>query len=154
TRASPGGSKLRADRGVNFPDTQLDIPFPTKQDEAALDFAAKHADIVGLSFVQTPAEVAALDDALRRRGADRTTIMLKIETRRAFETLPKLLFAAIPTRPVAAMIARGDLAVECGYERLAEMQEEILWVAEAAHVPVVWATSVLDGLARTGVPSR
>ena len=52
------------------------------------------------------------------------------------------------------MIARGDLAVEAGYERLAELQEEILWLCEAAHVPVIWATQVLDTLARTGVPSR
>ena len=42
------------------------------------------------------------------------------------------------------MIARGDLAVECGFERLAELQEEILWVCEAAHMPVVWATQVLE----------
>ncbi len=52
------------------------------------------------------------------------------------------------------MIARGDLAVEAGYERLAEMQEEILWLCEAAHLPVIWATEVLDQLARTGRPSR
>jgi pyruvate kinase len=52
------------------------------------------------------------------------------------------------------MIARGDLAVECGYERLAEVQEEILWICEAAHLPVVWATQVLENLARTGRPSR
>jgi pyruvate kinase len=52
------------------------------------------------------------------------------------------------------MIARGDLAVECGYERLAEVQEEILWCAEAAHMPVIWATQVLETLAKTGVPSR
>jgi len=52
------------------------------------------------------------------------------------------------------MIARGDLAVEAGYERLAEMQEEILWICEAAHLPVIWATEVLDQLARTGKPSR
>jgi pyruvate kinase len=52
------------------------------------------------------------------------------------------------------MIARGDLAVECGYERLAEVQEEILWAAEAAHMPVVWATQVLETLAKTGRPSR
>ena len=43
------------------------------------------------------------------------------------------------------MIARGDLAVECGWERLAEVQEEILWVCEAAHVPVIWATQVIGG---------
>ena len=51
-------------------------------------------------------------------------------------------------------IARGDLAVECGYVRLAELQEEILWLCEAAHLPVIWATQVLDQLARTGRPSR
>jgi pyruvate kinase len=52
------------------------------------------------------------------------------------------------------MIARGDLAVECGFERLAEVQEEILWICEAAHVPVIWATQVLETLAREGIPSR
>ena len=52
------------------------------------------------------------------------------------------------------MIARGDLAVEMGFERLAEVQEEILWLCEASHVPAMWATQVLDTLARTGVPSR
>jgi pyruvate kinase len=52
------------------------------------------------------------------------------------------------------MIARGDLAVECGYERLAEVQEEILWLCEAAHVPVIWATQVLESLAKSGMPSR
>ena len=52
------------------------------------------------------------------------------------------------------MIARGDLAVECGYERLAELQEEILWLCEAAHLPVIWATQVLEQLAKTGNPSR
>jgi pyruvate kinase len=55
---------------------------------------------------------------------------------------------------VGVMIARGDLAVECGYERLAELQEEILWICEAAHVPVVWATQVLEQLAKEGMPSR
>jgi len=52
------------------------------------------------------------------------------------------------------MIARGDLLVEIGYERLAEVQEEILWLCEAAHVPVIWATQVLEGLAQKGLPSR
>ena len=52
------------------------------------------------------------------------------------------------------MIARGDLAAEIGFERLAEVQEEIMWACEAAHIPVIWATQVLDSLARTGQPSR
>jgi pyruvate kinase len=56
--------------------------------------------------------------------------------------------------PIGVMIARGDLAVEAGFERLAELQEEILWLCEAAHVPVIWATQVLDRLAHTGIATR
>jgi pyruvate kinase len=87
-------------------------------------------------------------------GAENLGIILKIETRQGFENLPRLLLAAMRSRVVGVMIARGDLAVECGYQRLAEIQEEILWISEAAHVPVVWATQVLETLAKTGMPSR
>ena len=62
--------------------------------------------------------------------------------------------ASPSSNAVGVMIARGDLAVECGYERLAEVQEEILSLCEAAHIPVIWATQVLDTLAKSGVPSR
>jgi pyruvate kinase len=80
--------------------------------------------------------------------------VLKIETRSGFQHLPHLLLTAMRRRRVGVMIARGDLAVECGHERLAEVQEEILWLCEAGHIPVIWATQVLDQLARTGLPSR
>ena len=52
------------------------------------------------------------------------------------------------------MIARGDLAVEIGFERMSEIQEEILWICEAAHVPVVWATQVLETLNKSGMATR
>src|SRR5262249_58948937 len=91
---------------------------------------------------------------LARLGKPRLGIVLKIETRRAFENLPTLLWAAMRSEAVGVMIARGDLAVECGYERLAEVQEEILWLCEAAHLPVIWATQVLESLAKKGIPSR
>ena len=51
------------------------------------------------------------------------------------------------------MIARGDLAVEIGFERLSEI-EEILWISEAAHVPVIWATQVLETLNKSGIATR
>jgi pyruvate kinase len=41
-----------------------------------------------------------------------------------------------------------------GFERLSEVQEEMLWLCEAAHVPVIWATQVLESLAKGGTPSR
>lgn len=52
------------------------------------------------------------------------------------------------------MIARGDLAVELGFERVAEMQEEILWLCEAAQIPCIWATQVLEGLVAKGLSTR
>jgi pyruvate kinase len=120
----------------------------------ALEFIAKHADILGYSFVRTEDDVRCLQARLKQLGAENLGIILKIETRQGFENLPRLLLAAMRSRAVGVMIARGDLAVECGYQRLAEAQEEILWISEAAHVPVVWATQVLETLAKTGMPSR
>ncbi|MBK7978177.1 MAG: pyruvate kinase [Deltaproteobacteria bacterium] len=154
THADPGGAKLRADKGINLPDTQLRLPALTAEDLENLGFVARHADLVGLSFVKHPDDVRTLHRALDRLGAGHLGVVLKIETRAAFDRLPKLLLAALARRPVGVMIARGDLAVECGYERRAEMQEEILWLCEAAHVPVIWATQVLESLAKDGRPSR
>jgi pyruvate kinase len=64
------------------------------------------------------------------------------------------LLQALRRPPVAVMVARGDLGVEVGFERLAEVQEEILWLCEAAHVPVIWATQVLETMAKRGMPTR
>jgi pyruvate kinase len=81
-------------------------------------------------------------------------IVLNIETRCGFGNLPAMLLAAMRMHCCGVMIARGDLAVECGFERMAEVQEEILWMCEAAHGPVIWATQVLESLAKEGMPSR
>jgi pyruvate kinase len=62
--------------------------------------------------------------------------------------------SALRNPPVGVMVARGDLAVEVGFERLAEVQEEVLWLCEAAHVPAIWATQVLESLTKKGAPSR
>jgi len=80
--------------------------------------------------------------------------VLKIETRQAFEQLPQLLLTAMRQRRVGVMIARGDLAVDCGYETMAELQEEILWLCEAAHLPVIWATQVLEQRAKSRLSAR
>jgi pyruvate kinase len=154
THARAGGENLYGDKGINLPDTQIDLPALTTKDLQDLAVAARLADMIGLSFVQRATDVDALRTRLADLGAAHLGVMLKIETRRAFENLPELLLAAMAGPAAGVMIARGDLAVECGYERLAEVQEEILWVAEAAHMPVVWATQVLETLAKTGLPSR
>ena len=154
TDVRPGGANLKAAKGVNFPDTDLRLDALTAKDLEDLDFVASHADMVNLSFVRHPGDVEQLQAELERRDAGDVGVVLKIENVAAFEHLPELLLTAMRSRKVGVMIARGDLAVEVGFERLAEVQEEILWACEAAHVPVIWATQVLDTLARTGQPSR
>lgn len=150
------GKKLKLEKGINFPAVELEIDHLAATDLAILPFVAANADIVGCSFVQRPGDIRGLVAALREHRGDRKPqpLLLKIETGLAVRNLPKLIVQAGSHHPVAVMIARGDLAMEVGTERLSEAQEEILWLCEAAHIPVVWATQVLETLLKTGAPSR
>ena len=154
TQTRAGGARLAAGKGINLPDTNLRLSALTAKDLEDLDFVVRHADLVGYSFVRCAEDIELLQQRLSEFKAKRPGIILKIETRQAFAELPKLLLACMRRGRFGVMIARGDLAVECGFERLAEVQEEILWICEAAHTPVVWATQVLESLAKTGMPSR
>lgn len=155
TFARPGGSKLGAEKGINLPNTDLSaIPALTEKDREDLAVLAHHVDMVGLSFVRQPEDVTMLSEALKQLRAQHVAVVLKIETRCAFENLPRLLLAGMQMHSLGVMVARGDLAVEVGFDRLAEVQEEILWICEAAHIPVIWATQVLESMAKSGAPSR
>jgi pyruvate kinase len=135
TQARPEGEKLGAGKGINIPQTMLRAPALGEDDLEALPFVAGNADIAGLSFVRSPEDVRQMREELARIGRPDLGLMLKIETRQGFENLPPILLEAMRSPAVGVMIARGDLAVECGFERLAEIQEEILWIAESAFVP-------------------
>lgn len=157
TRVPEGGGKIKPEKGVNLPGSNLHVDALTPDDLAALDFVVGHADVVSFSFVQTVEDVRALIAAMQVRlqpGTSLPAIVLKIETPLALRNLPDLIVEAGGTVPVGVMIARGDLAVEIGFERLAEIQEEILWLCEAAQVPVIWATQVLEGMVRDGQATR
>lgn len=148
------GGKLRAEKGINLPDTDLRLQPVTDADRPLLELAARRADMLSISFLRREHDVDVVRAELARLGASELALVLKIETQLAFTNLPAILLHAMRSPAVGVMIARGDLAVEVGYARLAEIQEEILWLSEAAHLPVIWATEVLDRLARTGRPSR
>ena len=154
THTPTGGAWLASNRGINLPESRLELPPILPGDLESLEFIVRHADLVGLSFVHAPSDLERLRSELARLGRPGMGVILKLETRRGFEELPAILLAALRKPPVGVMIARGDLAVEVGFERLAEVQEEVLWLCEAAHLPAIWATQVLEGLAKGGLPSR
>lgn len=154
THAKSHGSRLRSNKGINLPNCDLRLPGLTDTDRRNLGFISRHADVVSLSFVNDPEDIHALVDELGRSASQELGVIVKVETVKGFENLPRLLLAAMRHRPVGIMIARGDLAVECGWERLAEIQEEMLWMCEAARMPVIWATQVLELVTKKGRPSR
>lgn len=154
THAALEGTKLRPDKGINLPESALKLSALTEKDIEDLPFVCQYADVVDLSFANSAKDVEMIQDHIAQHGTGHPAIVLKIETQRGFERLPDMLLAAMESPRCGVMIARGDLAVECGFERMAEVQEQILWICEAAHVPVIWATQVLETLAKEGMPSR
>lgn len=146
--------KVKEEKGLNFPDTLLDLPALTEQDLEDLQFVTGHADTVGLSFVHSPQDLEDLHGALEKLNRTDLAVVAKIETAEAIHNLSRILLAGLNFDSFGIMIARGDLAVEVGFENMSIVQEDILCMCDAAHVPVIWATQVLESLAKQGVPAR
>jgi len=153
-RISSKKKQIKEDKGINFPDTDFSIPSLTDFDKQCLPFICEYADLVGYSFVRYPGDFVNLQNQMKIHSSKTPLVILKIETPEAVKNLPDLLLEGMHQRVFGAMIARGDLAVEIGFERMGEIQEEILWICEAAHVPVVWATQVLESLNKSGIATR
>lgn len=147
-------TRVHGEKGLNFPDSVLELPALTGEDRQHLGFVVEHADAVALSFVHRPSDLFDLRDALQALGRPEFGVIAKIETREALHNLAAILLAGLELPRFGVMIARGDLAVEVGFETLALVQEDILCLCEAAHIPVIWATQVLETLAKSGLPAR
>lgn len=147
------GTFLKVEKGINLPDTDIRLASLTEEDILNIPLTLEYADIINYSFVRKPEDVENLFRILGNQ-INKMGIILKIENQEAFENLPRILIKAMKCPRLGVMIARGDLAVEVGAERMSEIQDEILWICEAAHVPVIWATEVLDRSAKKGIPTR
>lgn len=145
---------IKQGKGINFPDSQLKIDPLTEYDLSVLPFAVKEADLIGYSFVNRPKDLAHLEEEMRNISEEIPPVILKIETALAVRNLPALLIEGMKRPHIGVMIARGDLAVEVGFERMSEVQDEIMWICEAAHVPVIWATQVMESLHKSGLATR
>ena len=151
------GVRFKVDKGLNFPNSQLKLANITEADEKALDFAVGNVDIINFSFVKNVKDMQRCIEAVDKRykeGQVKPAVVAKIETLQGIDNLPDIIAEAAGRVEFGVMIARGDLAVETGYLRLAELQQQILWICEAADVPVIWATQVLDQMVKSGIPSR
>ncbi|OHD84984.1 pyruvate kinase [Sulfuricurvum sp. RIFCSPLOWO2_12_FULL_43_24] len=149
------GSKIKDEKGINFPNSDIAIHAICDYDREVLPHIVEYADIIGISFTQTPEDVTDLIQELEHLGKKgHIAIVAKIETKKGVQNLPAILETLIQYGNSGIMIARGDLAIEIGFENLAYMQEEILDLCTAAHIPVILATQVLESKMKTNIPSR
>ncbi len=154
TSPTAGSSRIRPEKGLNFPDSALKLSALTSEDIRSLDFVTRFATAVALSFVHSPQDLYDLRGALEKLGRSDIGIIAKIETADAIHSLAQIVIAGLRLPKFGLLIARGDLAVEVGFENLALVQEDILCLSEAAHIPVVLATQVLERLAKSGLATR
>lgn len=149
--------RVKAEKGLNFPNNTFTFDSLNTKDKKDIAFACQHADIIGCSFVNNGYDIELIQDEIHKNmkeNAGQMALMAKIETIRGVENLPQITFTTASKNPFSIMIARGDVAAESGYIDLASVQQEMMWISEAADVPVIWATEVLDSLVSDGIPTR
>jgi pyruvate kinase len=152
---SPEGlvAEIKSHKGINFPDSSIKLPALTAQDIQDLQFISEYADLVGLSFVQGPEDLFSLKKEISKLHSD-LGVVAKIETVESTHNLARILLAGLELSKFAVLIARGDLAVEVGFENLVFVQEDIMCMCESAHIPVILATQILESLTESGLRNR
>src|ERR1019366_6607810 len=140
---------LLPNKGINLPDTELNIPAVTKRDRDAITLAVNAGvDWLALSFVRDASAAHELRGVIRGYGLD-IPIMAKIERPEAVKKSAEIIdsFDGI-------MVARGDLGVEIALEKVPHVQKELIQQARAAGKPVITATDMLDSMRNSPRPTR
>lgn len=143
------GGKTKSRRGVNIPGAYLSISAITEKDEADLAFAIEqNVDFIALSFVRTAKDVESLRAMIKKQGGHQM-IISKIETEEAIENIDAIIEATD-----GIMVARGDLAVEVGPEKVPVLQKMMISKCNALGKPVIVATQMLESMINSPVPTR
>jgi len=143
--------RLRSRQGLNLPGSDLAIPSLTDKDLRDLDWTARHADdvqLVGLSFVRGPEDVARLRRELTARKCP-AKVVVKIEKPQAVRHLEAVVAATD-----GVMVARGDLGVEMDVQRVPAIQKQVIALCNQTHRPVITATQMLNSMEHSSRPTR
>ncbi|KAA3620245.1 MAG: pyruvate kinase [Calditrichaeota bacterium] len=143
------GGPLSSHKGINLPESSLDISGMTPKDEVDLDFGVKNGvDMVALSFVRRPQDVFKLRNLLYHRGVD-IPVFAKIEKHEAVQNIDQIINISD-----GIMVARGDLAVEVPLEQVPIIQKEIISKCNVLGKPVITATQMLKSMVDNPRPTR
>eukprot|EP00457_Paulinella_chromatophora_P004317 gb/GEZN01004329.1/.p1 GENE.gb/GEZN01004329.1/~~gb/GEZN01004329.1/.p1 ORF type:complete len:553 (+),score=85.03 gb/GEZN01004329.1/:44-1702(+) len=144
-------------RGVNIPNTKLDLPAMSVKDRKDVKYAVERDfDFVACSFVKTGSDVAAIKNFIAWQMEDLwpkhhlpPLVIAKIETAEALRNFEEIL-----TEADGIMVARGDLGVEIPMEQVANVQKEIVTLCNKVGKPVIVATQMLDSMQSNPRPTR
>ena len=146
------GGIVRSNKGLNLPRASLSIPAITEKDWSDLSFAlSAGADWIALSFVRSDREVLDLKEHISERNefGRPVPVIAKIEKPEALDHIDAIIQAAD-----GIMVARGDLGIETAPEKVPMMQKTIIRKCNAAGIPVITATQMLDSMMRNPRPTR
>jgi pyruvate kinase len=136
-------------KGLNLPDTDFKGDILTAKDKKDIEFGREHdVDYVALSFVQSPDDIKALKNILKRLLSS-ARVIAKIETKAAVDNLEEIIKVAD-----AVMVARGDLATETSPEAVPIVQREIIGLGQKHAKPTIVATQMLASMTESTEPTR
>ena len=148
TRIENDGT-LSSNKGVNFPNTVINIEVITPKDREDMAFGAKEGvNFVAISFVQNASDVKKAREILRRLDS-RASLLSKIEKFDAVENIDEIIAASD-----GIMVARGDLGIEVPFYRVPTIQKLIIKKANAASKPVITATQMMLSMAEHETATR
>ena len=143
------GGLLGEHKGVNLPETPVDLPSITDKDKADLEFGLKHGiDVVAISFVRTAEDILEAKRYIAGLGGS-VPVIAKLEKPQAISNLEAILEAAD-----GVMVARGDLGVELPPEQVPILQKKIIKRASEWRKPVITATQMLESMVENPRPTR
>jgi pyruvate kinase len=143
------GGVLKNSKGVNLPDTKVNIPSITDRDWECVDWAIEHdLDYLALSFVRSAADLELLREHLRNKVSD-INLIAKIEKAEALEHIDGILEASD-----GLMIARGDLGVEMDVAQVPIIQKDLIRRCQTSGKPVIVATQMLQSMIEQASPTR
>lgn len=143
------GGIIKPRRGVNIPGARLSIKTFTEKDKIDTAWAVEQGvDFIALSFVRSAKDIEELRKFIESKKG-KQKIIAKIETIEALEEIEEIVKLSD-----AVMVARGDLAIEIGPERVPHEQKRIIELSRIYAKPVITATQMLESMTTRPVPSR
>lgn len=143
------GGVLGENKGINLPNAPTTLPALTAKDKKALEIVVKeHVDFIALSFVRDVSDIRSIKSWLRRHKRE-IPVIAKIEKPQALENISEIF-----KNVEGIMVARGDLGIEMGIEKVPVIQKEIIEQANEVGIPVITATQMLESMMEQAQPTR